>query len=348
MPTEFKLAAVGDILMIGPLLASAKQAGGTSYAFDSIFRDVAPLIQGADLAIGNLETPLAGAEARYAQKNARTGFTMFNCPDELAPALKSTGFHVLTTANNHSMDRGTAGIVRTLKILDEHGLAHTGTYEADPGTDNHLIIDVKGIRVGIVSYSKGTNKIPLPPGRAWMVNVVDPAKPRRAAEHIRRLARQVDVVIACLHIGKECKHAPTASSRRLVNLMLDSGAHIVLGNHPHVLQPAFHTKDGRYAIYSLSNFASTRLYRNPATNCGVIVRLTVRKDDNGKVAVTEADAIPTWCTRLQTASGVQYRILRLHHALAHPVPGQSAADRRLMRQVSERMRSILAVRRTRI
>lgn len=344
MTTEFKLAAVGDILMIGPILATAKQAGENKYAFKPIFQHVAPLLQQADLVIGNLETPLAGTEARYAQPNPRTGFTMFNCPDDLAPALKETGFHVLTTANNHCMDRGEKGLVRTLQILDDNGLAHTGTYASDPGADNHLIVTVKGIKVGIVSYSKGTNKIPLPQGKAWMVNEVTPASYRKTAGHIRRLAREVDVVVACLHIGRECRHVPLKQSRRLVNLLLASGAHIILGNHPHVLQPAF-LKDGRYAIYSLGNFIATRLYRNPATNCGVIVQLTVQKGSDGKVKVTEAFHIPTWSTRIHTAGGVKYRILPIQRVLSKPVPGQSAADHALMRKVWSRIRPLLAHRR---
>ncbi|MCA0758155.1 CapA family protein [Paenibacillus sp. N4] len=342
MTTEFKLAAVGDILMIGPILTTAKQAGENKYAFKPIFQHVAPLLQQADLVIGNLETPLAGREDRYTQPNARTGFSMFNCPDDLAPALKETGFHVLTTANNHCMDRGEKGLVRTLQVLDDNGLAHTGTYASDPGADNHLILTVNGIKVGIVSYSKGTNKIPLPQGKAWMVNEVTPATSSKTADHIRRLAREVDVVVACLHIGRECRHYPLKQSRRLVNLLLASGAHIILGNHPHVLQPAFLTKNGRYVIYSLSNFIATRIYRNPATNCGVIVQLTVQKDSDGKVKVTKAAHIPTWSTRIKTAGGVKYRILPIRQALAKPEPGQSAADRALMRKIWSRMRPLLA------
>ncbi|MFC5651989.1 CapA family protein [Paenibacillus solisilvae] len=342
---EFKLAATGDILMIGPLLMSAKQSNENNFAFESIFHNVAPLFKEADLVIGNLETPLAGREAHYTQANPRTGFSMFNCPDELASALKESGFHVLTTANNHCMDRGTKGLARTLQVLDEHGLAHTGTYASDPGDENHLILDIKGIQVGIASYSKGTNKNPLPSDIRWMVNQIDPANHRKTADHIRRLASKVDVVVVCLHIGKECRHVPLTQSRRLVNLLLASGAHIILGHHPHVIQPAFITKDNRFAIYSLGNFISTRLYRNPATNCGVIAQLTVKKETDGKVTV-ESSFTPTWSTRLKTASGVKYRILQIHQTLLNPEPGQSPSDRKLMRKVWKQIKPLLALRRS--
>jgi poly-gamma-glutamate synthesis protein (capsule biosynthesis protein) len=345
MSTEIKLAAVGDILMIGSLLKSAR-TNDNNYSFTSIFKNVAPLLKQADLVIGNLETPLAGREAAYTKSNARTGFSMFNCPDELASALKQTGFNVLSTANNHCMDRGVQGLVRTLKILDEHELAHTGTYSSDPGDDNHLILDVKGVKIGIVSYSKGTNKIPLPDGSAWMVNIVDPANHGKIAEHIRKLAGKADVVVVCLHIGKECRHIPLRKSRQLVKLLLDSGAHVVLGNHPHVLQPAFLTKGGRFAIYSLGNFISTRLYRNPATNCGVIVQLTIRKETDGIVKVTDAACIPTWSTRLKTAKGIKYRILPIRAAMLRPEPGQTASDRQLMVKIWKRTRSLLTTGRS--
>ncbi|QYR21478.1 CapA family protein [Paenibacillus sp. sptzw28] len=341
MATEIKLAAVGDILMIGPLLKSAR-TNDNNYAFTSIFKNVAPLLRQADLVIGNLETPLAGREAAYTKGNARTGFSMFNCPDELASALKETGFNVLSTANNHCMDRGAKGLVRTLKVLDEHELAHTGTYSSDPGEDNHLILDVKGIKIGVVSYSKGTNNILLPDGRAWMVNIIDPNNHGKIAEHIRRLADKVDLVVVCLHIGKECRHIPLPKSRQLVNLLLDSGAHVILGNHPHVIQPAFLTKGGSFAIYSLGNFISTRLYRNPATNCGVIVQLTIRKETDGTVNVTDAAFVPTWSTRLKTANGIKYRILPIRAAMLRPEPGQTASDRQLMIKIWKRTRPFLS------
>ncbi|MBD2868212.1 CapA family protein [Paenibacillus arenilitoris] len=344
MTTEFKLAAVGDILMMGSLIASAKRPNEAEYDFEPVFQHVAPLLKQADLVIGNLETPLAGPEADYTRRNPRTGFFTLNCPDELAPALKKTGFHVLTTANNHAMDRGASGLTRTLKVLDDNGLKHVGTYASDPGSGNQLIVDVKGVKVGIVSYSKGTNKIPLPAGSPWMVDEVTPATYKKTADHVRRLAREVDVVVACLHIGRECKHTPLKQSRRLVNLLLASGAHIILGNHPHVIQPAFVTKEGRFAIYSLGNFISTRLYRNPATNCGVIVQLTVRKEADGKVKVTEAGYVQTWSTRLKTAGGIKYRILPIRQTLAKPQPGQSAADRLLMRRIWNRTRPLLAAK----
>ncbi|MCF2938140.1 CapA family protein [Paenibacillus alkaliterrae] len=329
---EIKLAAVGDILMIGPILTHAKLQGQDKYDFNPIFEQVAPCLNQADFVIGNQETPLAGREPLYTKKNARTGFSMFNCPDELASALRDSGFHFLTTANNHCMDRGEAGLTRTLEVLDKHGLEHTGTFAANPGDDNHWIGEVKGIRMGILSYTKSTNGIPLPKNKPWMVNMLNVRNPDKLLQHVRRLKCLVDVVIVCIHAGTECRPYPNPSQRRLVQLLLENGAHIVLGCHPHVIQPMF-TLNGKFAIYSMGNFASTRLYNNSNTNCGLILQLTIAKEPNSPIKVSNAGLIPTWVTRLKSANGIRYKILPIRKTMKRPVPEQSGSDRDLMQKV---------------
>lgn len=330
--TEIKLAAVGDILMIGPILSLAKVHGQDKYNFDPLFGKVSSYLKQADFVIGNLETPLAGRENRYTRKNAKTGFSMFNCPDELAPALRNAGFHFLTTANNHCMDRGEAGLTRTLKILDQHGLKHTGTFDANPGDHNHWVGEIKGIRTGIVSYTKPPNKIPLPANKHWMVNLIDAAYPDKLLAHVRRLRSSVDLVVVCIHVGRECRPYPEPAVRRLVSLLLRNGAHIVLGCHPHVLQPMF-VANHRFAIYSLGDFASTRLYHNANTNCGMIVQLTVRKAPGSEVKVSSVSCVPTWITQLRGAGSSPYRVVPIERTVQNPEPRQSAADRKLMRSI---------------
>jgi len=329
---EIKLSAVGDILMIGPILSLAKLKGEDKYNFEPLFDRVASHFKHSDFVIGNLETPLAGRESRYTQKNRRTGFSMFNCPDELAAALRTAGFHFVTTANNHCMDRGEAGLTRTLQVLDKHGLEHTGTFAANPGQDNHWIKEVKGIRLGIASYTRTTNRNPLPQGKPWAVNRVDPNDPGKLLEHVRRLKQQADVVIVCIHFGTECCLYPNAAQKRLVELLFKNGAHIVLGCHPHVIQPVV-SRNGKLAIYSLGNFASTRLYHNPHTNCGLIFQFTVTKGVNGQIAISHVNDVPTWSTRLKTPSGGRYKLLPLLKTLREPELGQSETDRELMKKI---------------
>src|SRR4051794_34368313 len=118
--TEIKIAAVGDILINGKISMSVKQPGENNYHFDSIFEEVSPYLQEADLTIGNLEVPLKGDFPFIKRKNPQTGFPLFNAPETLAAALKRAGFDVLTTANNHCLDNGMDGLKRTLKVLDDN------------------------------------------------------------------------------------------------------------------------------------------------------------------------------------------------------------------------------------
>ncbi|MBC8079314.1 MAG: CapA family protein, partial [Gorillibacterium sp.] len=328
--TEIKLSAVGDILMIGPIIRFAKLSDTNRYDFAGILDQVTPYLRGSDLVIGNLETPLAGNEIHYTQKNRRTGFSMFNCPDDLAPALKSVGFDVLITGNNHALDRGEAGLNRTLRLLDEHGLAHTGTFSQHPGMENHLIKEIKGIRVGIVSYSKSTNKLPLPAGKPWMVNVVDRRKPQAMLDHVRRLSKQVDLVVVCLHTGTEYIHYPPKEQRELVRLLFNCGAHIILGSHPHVIQPNLRPRKDQFVIHSLGNFISTRLHHNPYTNLGVILELTVKKDDRGEITISEIVYVPTWSTQIRSYGRIKYKLLPIKQNLSKPFPKQSADNYNLM------------------
>jgi len=266
------------------------------------------------LTIGNLEIPLAGREDRYSRRNPRTGFTMFNCPDELAPALKQAGFDVLTTANNHCMDRGEAGLLRTLQVLDRNGLAHTGTFAADPKASNYLIMESMGWRIGILAYSKSTNKLPLPKGKKWMCNLIDPNDDSEILASFERMKKKVDLTIVCLHFGKEYRNSPPEPQQRLVRKLLDRGAHLILGSHPHVLQKVVRTERGQTAIYSLGNFVSTCLQHIPRTKLGVILRLTAKRTEQG-VVMTNVRCVPTWIKLVRTSGGSKFRVLPLVKAL---------------------------------
>lgn len=211
--TSIRIAAVGDILMWKRQIASAKSAHSTGYSFDSMFRAVAPYLRSADLTIANLETTLSGREAVYQKRNPQTGWPMFNCPDELAGAIKRAGIDVVTTANNHCMDRGMNGLCRTLDVLDRYGLHHTGTYRSRAESKQFLIADVKGIRVGILSYTYGTNNIPVPRAKKWAVN---PLLPPKMHADVRRVKQQADIVVVVLHFGKEFQRYPNEQQKTMV------------------------------------------------------------------------------------------------------------------------------------
>lgn len=302
---EITIAAVGDILINGAISMSVKQRDANLYDFDSIFEGVAPFLRDADLTIGNLEVPLKGDMPFVKKKNPRTGFPMFNGPEQLAAALKRNGFDVLVTANNHCLDNGIEGLRRTLQVLDANQLAHTGTYAAPEQTRQPLIMDVKGIKVGILAYTKTTNRIPLPNAMRGSVNLINEAQMIR---DLREIKPKTDLNIVCLHVGQEYKAAPTLEQRALVRKLLQHGADVILGSHPHVLQPILRTSSNQLAIYSLGNFVSIRLNDNPYTNNGLILQLTIRKDGS-RTTINSVDWVSTWTYRNFRGKRPIYRIV---------------------------------------
>ncbi len=287
--------------MRGVIIESARRTNragkNEGYAFGPIFAKAAPYLKRPDVTIGNLETTLSGkrwfeqgAGKRYKyERVSRFGNPMFNCPDELALTLKRIGFDVLTTANNHCMDGGTAGLKRTLGVLDRYGLRHTGTARSPEESRRLLIVRAKGIKLGILAYTYGTNSLPVP--EPWLVNGI---KPNQIIADMKRLKARTDAIIVCMHFGQEYKRIPNDRQRSLVRLLLEHGANAVIGAHPHVIQPVVksRTKDNygqvrtRVAAYSLGNFVSDRLYGNALTIRGMILTLTIRKDRSGKTDIT--------------------------------------------------------------
>lgn len=272
------IVAVGDIMMWPRQIEAARTGGG--YSFDYVFDDVREHLK-ADLVIGNLETVFAGPPYLTRSGNGWRP-PSFSCPDELAPALKRAGFNVLVTANNHIMDRGMKGMRRTLDVLDTAGIKHTGTYrtEADAyaESDYPLLMNVRGTRIGIAAGTYGTNLCKLPARPRWAVDLLADVPFK-----LNVLRPDVDVLIAYLHVGTEFSPTSGPLQRRWFKRCFDAGADIVLGSHPHVLQPV-ETVGGKIAAYSLGNFVSKKMNGVPGTMRSGILRI---KD--GK-----AELIPTW------------------------------------------------------
>jgi poly-gamma-glutamate capsule biosynthesis protein CapA/YwtB (metallophosphatase superfamily) len=307
MLSKVTVAAVGDLLMKSEIIASAKQGG--RYAFDPIFKKVNPYLKKHDLTIANLETTFSGrrklgvykgpspkCNCPRERRHPRTGNPMFNCPDDLASALKRNGFQVLTTSNNHSMDGGVKGVKRTLQILDQFGLKHAGTNRSQEESNKPLIIRVKDITIGILSYTRGTNSLPVP--TAWLVNRMESKK---VLADVRRLRKKVDFLIVCLHFGREYQSLPGKGQKKWVQLLFRNGVNAVLGAHPHVLHPVVQYKvkdrDGRLrtrvAATSLGNFVSTKLKKNPNTVRGMILSFTITKDHHGITDISGTTRLPT-------------------------------------------------------
>ncbi|KPV41982.1 CapA family protein [Alicyclobacillus ferrooxydans] len=337
--TVIHIAAVGDILMWQRQIHAAKVAGQNKYSFDSMFQPVAPFLRRADLTIGNLETTLSGRESTYQRRQPKTGWPMFNCPDELAPALKRAGFDVLVTANNHCMDRGISGLRRTLGVLDKVGIKHTGTYRTYAESQQYLIKNVKGIRVGILSYTYGTNGNKVPADARYAVNYIHMGKIKT---DLKRIKQKSDVVIVVYHFGQEFHRYPNARQKALVKHAFQNGADIVFGVHPHVLQPttlqwvaqSHGNKKRKFAIYSLGNFISDKMMSDPYSASGVIMNLQLQKQSNGTVTMQKITGIPTWVHKIHTKSRVKFRVLPVRKYLKTPDGLLTKSDIRTMHTVN--------------
>lgn len=307
------ISAVGDVMMHdGQLIAGLNPETG-EYDFTPFYTEVQDIISAADIAVANLETTLAGKEKRFA------GYPMFNSPDEYAEALKNAGFDVITTANNHSLDRLESGVVRTLDVLDRYGLVHTGTARDQAERDRILTVEKKDIRVSFLAYTYGTNGIPIPEGKTYLVNLIDPS----AIEADVRRAKEsgADVVVASVHFGNEYQRQPSPEQRQLAEQVAAMGVDIILGSHTHVLQPAETLITGstggereHLVIYSMGNFISAQ--KPPYRDSGVIWTITVEKDFGvGRTRLVKTEFEPTWVHRYAVGKRPQFRAVPVEAAM---------------------------------
>ncbi|WP_276351498.1 CapA family protein [Cohnella caldifontis] len=336
-PAEATLLAVGDIMVHMPQLPAYYDPANKRYDFSPWFERVAPLFRHGDWVIGNLETPLAGAELKY------TGFPRFNAPAELADALRDAGFDLVSTANNHAMDRGFAGIERTLANVRKAGLLPVGTAGTEEEAERLTIVERNGIRMGFLAYTYGTNGIPVPADKAFAVALIDPD---RMASDIRRLRESgADAVTVSLHFGIEYQKLPNDEQRRIVRAVVGSGADIVLGSHPHVAQPydiveipasesALGVVRRGIVIYSLGNFISNQTGNGKDVGLIFGVHLVKTRGADGEYLTgwDRVETTPTWVWIAKKGGKRYYTILPLKQTLAnHDVPGATDAEYRQMK-----------------
>ncbi len=312
---EAKLIAVGDIMMHSTQTRSGYDAKRQTYNFDSFFTPVKNILSQGDWVIGNLETPLAGEDV-----GGYTGYPLFNAPAALADAAKKAGFNILTTANNHALDRGEKGVIRTITNLGDRKIASTGTATSAIEASKPLISTKNNISLAILAYTYGTNGIPIPKGKDYLVSLIEEKK---IIKDIAKARKQgADIVTISLHFGDEYQRQPNPQQKQLVENLLKAGADIILGSHPHVVQPykifKFPGKNGKtrkaVAIYSMGNFISGQT--QPYTDLGVIFQVTIRKKFPEKTTeITVIKALPTLVHRYTVNNQLKYRVLPLEQTV---------------------------------
>lgn len=289
---EATLIAVGDIMFHTPQIKSA--FNGKTYDFKSVFEDIRPEIQGADLAIGNFETVVLPGKSY-------SGYPKFNVPVETLDAIKYAGFDVLNIANNHIMDQGQAGLFSTWFSIKKKGMLPIGG-----GLKNqkkYTIINCKGIKIGILSYTFGTNAM------IAQKNTLNYMELKNIEKDIRSVRNECDFIIVYLHSGTEYLRTVEESQRKLYHSIAEAGADCILNSHPHVARSSeIYECKGRQVFinYSMGNFLSNQ--NDKFTDIGLMIKLRILKDKIG-TRLSGYDIIPIYRLRYENGSKESYKVV---------------------------------------
>jgi poly-gamma-glutamate synthesis protein (capsule biosynthesis protein) len=293
------LIFVGDVMQHSTQFNGALRNDGV-YDFEPCFRSIKDEILSADLAIANLEIPLAG--------KPYSGYPVFSGPDEIALDLKKIGFDVLVTANNHSCDKGAKGVERTVNMLDSFKITHTGMFrnKQERSEKYPLIVSVKNFKIAVLNYTYSVNGMS---SGTLLVNMIDSAQ---IIEDIETLQlSSPDIIIAYMHWGDEYKRYPNEEQKKLTDMLFRYGVNLVIGAHPHVIQSMEkrYSANGRcdkLVAYSLGNFVSNQPFMN--TDGGAILKVSILKDDIG-VKITWAGYNLIWVYKPKENGKTRHYIL---------------------------------------
>lgn len=295
---------VGDILLHTPVEESALQPGG-NYDFTAIFANVQEEIQAADIAVVNQEVILGGQELGI------SGYPAFNAPYEAGDALAEAGFDIVCHATNHALDKGKRGLTNCMDFWQTHypDIAVLGINESEEAQQNIYIHEQNGIRIAFLNYTYGTNGIPLPEDMPYGVNLLDR---ERVESDLREAEETADFTVVCPHWGTEYSLGISADQRRWTEIFLEGGADLVLGTHPHVIEPVEWVKDEAQdremlVYYSLGNFVNwTSGTGEGVANrmVGAMAQVTLKREADGKVRIAEQETVPLVCHVEKGVNGV--------------------------------------------
>lgn len=297
----------GDAMQHSAQIEAARTPGG-EYDYSECFEALTPYISAADYAVVNLETPLGG--------KPYSGYPCFCSPDSYAEALKNAGFDMFLTANNHTLDRRDKGLRRTVMMLDSLGVDHIGTYRdsAERVGRIPLVKDIKGYKVGFLNYTYGTNGIK--PGPDVVVDYIDTMAMKRDITATRGAG--AELVVVAIHWGDEYRLLPNAAQKRVGKFLLDNGVDVVMGGHPHVIQPMELrvSSEGdalrrQLLVYSLGNFISNMKTRD--TRGGVMVRLSLKRALDGRAYIDGARYLPVFT--IPAGGGHNFRLVNAMETL---------------------------------
>ncbi len=290
-PVSVTLMMAGDLLLHRFVQISGKKADG-SYDYNPVFENVREEISSADIAIVNQETPLAG------DAFGLSGYPFFNAPCEFADAIAWAGFDVVLQATNHALDQGKSGLIAGRAYWSENfpEIKIAGTALSEEEAAGVCVVECSGISIAVLNYTYGTNGIPLPSGMPWIVSMLDESKIRA---DIARAKGVSDFIVVCPHWGIEYAHSPSSSQRTWCDLFFECGADLIIGTHPHVIQPIEWYEDaaGRKMLvyWSLGNFVNSTAetgYGVSNRMMGGMAKVMLTRGADGKIYISQANVVP--------------------------------------------------------
>lgn len=269
---------------------------------------IAPYTTYADVTIANLEVIAAYPQLPVA------GYPQFNAPASILEALRTVGVDIVSNGTNHTLDWFSEGAHASLDNLNEAGLMYTGSYADIEDFQTPRIIERNGISIGFLTYSYGTNGIPVPEGEEHLISLVDlPVM----LEEVEWLKPQVDAVIVTLQLGPEYGEMPDETQLEVFQALADAGVKLILGGHPHVLQPIAWLNDNQtFAIYSQASFLSGQ--RDLDNKQGGITEVTFKRNEDGEVIVTNPKFMPIFMLGVEAEK--MYEVVPLADYEKHSIP----------------------------
>jgi poly-gamma-glutamate capsule biosynthesis protein CapA/YwtB (metallophosphatase superfamily) len=320
------IGALGDILIHDWVYEDAKT--DSSYDFKPMFSVVKPILKQPDFLMANQESILGGVELGL------SGYPTFNSPQEMGDALIDAGVDFVSNANNHSLDKGERGILSEIAYFHRVGLPYVGSFKDEKDQQTLRIIKVNGIKLAILAYTYGTNGIPLPPGKDYLVNLIDKEKMR---DEIHRAKQAADVVIMSVHWGNEYQRLPSEAQKELAQYLVNEGADIIFGHHPHVLQPMdWHIgPNGRkaFVVYSLGNFLSGQTSDYKDIGGLATIEITKRSGASGvKIELSNPRFIPTY---VSNENAQNFRVVPLEDAESYGLNNAKEKYEEIMQHMTQ-------------
>ncbi len=286
--TRVSFLAVGDNLIHGAIYLDPYHKNEQGYDFRSVYEPIKPYLQNIDIKNINQETVLGGVELGLSH------YPQFNGPQEIGEAVVDCGFNWISQASNHAMDAGEAAVLNQLQLWDryDHVIA-TGMNRDEAEANRQRIVEVNGLKIGLLNYTYGLNGLSTPAGKEYMVNMIDEAKIK---SDIAALKKNCDVIVASMHWGVEYAYEENEEQRYLAQMLADEGVSVIIGSHPHVLEPVEYitSKDHKKVLvyYSLGNFLSAQ--DSGDTMLGGMAQWEIVKDGKtGEIRVENAKLYPT-------------------------------------------------------